>query len=235
MQGDNPEYTESSAGEYLRSYDTEDDVLGHQRSGFLWTAAQAAAKSVRNYGEFTQFETKPATATWQQYYCVAKQVGAGGDASALLDPSIRTDTESPIPSLNRITDHDYPKFDTDIPDIYRYQVWKQDFESGGPANLNMFWLSSDHTGGTPDPEAQVADGDLAVGQIVDEISHSKWWKSSGSSSSRTTARTAPTMWTGIGRRSRSSARGPSTAPWTTATTPRSPWCGRSSRSSAPGR
>ncbi len=178
MQGDNPEYTESSAGEYLRSYDTEDDVLGHQRSGFLWTAAQAAGKSVRNYGEFTQFETKPAAATWQQYYCVAKQVGAGGDPSALLDPSIRTDTESPIPSLNRITDHDYPKFDTDIPDIYRYQVWKQDFESGGPANLNMFWLSSDHTGGTPDPEAQVADGDLAVGQIVDEISHSKWWKSS---------------------------------------------------------
>jgi hypothetical protein len=42
----------------------------------------------------------------------------------------------------------------------------------------MFWLSSDHTGGTPDPEAQVADGDLAVGQIVDEISHSKYWKDS---------------------------------------------------------
>ncbi|HZE48578.1 MAG TPA: phosphoesterase, partial [Jatrophihabitantaceae bacterium] len=39
MQGDNPEYTESSAGEYQRSYDTEEDVLGHQRSGFLWTAA----------------------------------------------------------------------------------------------------------------------------------------------------------------------------------------------------
>ena len=42
----------------------------------------------------------------------------------------------------------------------------------------MFWLSSDHTGGTPDPEAQVADGDLAVGKIVDEISHSPYWKDS---------------------------------------------------------
>ena len=30
MQADDPEYTESSAGEYLRSYDTEDDALGHQ-------------------------------------------------------------------------------------------------------------------------------------------------------------------------------------------------------------
>ena len=42
----------------------------------------------------------------------------------------------------------------------------------------MFWLSSDHTGGPADPAAQVADNDLAVGKIVDEISHSKYWKDS---------------------------------------------------------
>ncbi|MBO1767373.1 bifunctional YncE family protein/alkaline phosphatase family protein [Allobranchiibius sp. GilTou38] len=178
MQGDNPEYTESSAGEYERSYDTEDDVLGHQRSGFLWTSVQAAGKTARNYGEFTQFETKPAGATWQKYYCASKTVDNGGSPSVLTDPAIKQDTESPIPSLNKITDHDYPKFDTDIPDQYRYQIWKQEFEKKGPANLNTFWLSSDHTGGTPDPRAQVADGDLAVGRIVDEISHSKYWKDS---------------------------------------------------------
>ncbi|MGN6608710.1 MAG: phosphoesterase [Jatrophihabitans sp.] len=179
MQGDDPEYTESSAGEYVRSYDTEDDVLGHQRSGFLWTSVEAAGGSARNFGDFTQFETKPAGATWQKYYCVTKAVDNGtAPAATLTDPSVRQDTESPIPSLNVITNHDYPKFDTDIPDIYRYQIWKQDFEQHGPSNLNMFWLSSDHTGGTPDPEAQVADNDLAVGRIVDEISHSKYWKQS---------------------------------------------------------
>ena len=42
----------------------------------------------------------------------------------------------------------------------------------------MFWLSSDHTGGPPNPAAQVADNDLAVGQIVDTISHSAYWKDS---------------------------------------------------------
>ena len=42
----------------------------------------------------------------------------------------------------------------------------------------MMWLSSDHTGGPPDPAAEVADGDLAVGQIVDTISHSQYWKDS---------------------------------------------------------
>src|SRR5262249_43096673 len=162
-------YTETSAGEYTRSYDTEDDVLGHQRSGFLWTAVESAGGTARNFGEFEQFETKPAGATWQQYYCTAKGVMDGGDPRALTDPSVRQDTESPIPSLNAITNHDYPKFDTNIPDIYRFEIWKQDFERNGPANLNMFWLSSDHTGGTPDPEAQVADGDVAVGQIVQEI------------------------------------------------------------------
>ena len=102
----------------------------------------------------------------------------GGNPAQLTDPAIKQDTESPIPSLNAITNHDYPKFDTDIPDLYRYDIWKQDFEKNGPANLNMFWLSSDHTGGTPDPQAQVADNDLAVGKIVQEISHSPYWKDS---------------------------------------------------------
>ncbi|NYG08212.1 YVTN family beta-propeller protein [Phycicoccus badiiscoriae] len=178
MQGDNPEYTESSAGEYVRSYDTEDDVLGHQRSGFLWTSAISAGKTALNYGEFTQFLTKPAGATWQKYYCATKAGEAGGDPSQLTDPSLKSDTQSPIPSLNQITVHDYPKFDVNIPDTYRYQLWKQDFQKRGPANFNMLWLSSDHTGGAPDARAQVADGDLAVGRVVDQISHSKYWKDS---------------------------------------------------------
>jgi len=178
MQGDNPEYTESDAGEYIRSYDTENDVLGHQRSGFLWTAVQAAGGTARNFGEFMAFENKPEAATWQQYYCAARSVEAGGDPAQLIDPAIRVDDRSPIPSLDAISNHDAPQYDLAIPDLYRYQIWKQEFEQQGPANFNMMWLSSDHTGGTAGPRAQVADNDLAVGKIVDEISHSKYWKSS---------------------------------------------------------
>src|SRR4051794_37259165 len=177
MQGDNPEYTESSAGEYQRSYDTEEDVLGHQRSGFLWTAAEDAGNSARNYGEFEYTEGKP-SGTWQQYYCAVKSVEAGGDPAQLTAPNLKGNYGSVIPSLNAISNAQSPPFDTSIPDIYRYQVWKQEFERSGPANLNMMWLSSDHTGGPADPEAQVADGDLAVGKIVDEISHSQYWKDS---------------------------------------------------------
>ncbi|MEU7339567.1 alkaline phosphatase family protein [Streptomyces sp. NPDC007074] len=173
MQADNPEYTESSAGEYLRSYDTEDDALGHQRSGFLWTGAQAADKSVRDFGEFHQFLTKPTGSTWQNLYCDSKNMNATGQQSAYSLVS-----SSPIPSLNSVSVPAFPKFDTSVPDIYREEIWKQDFEKNGPANLNMFWLSSDHTGGPASPAAQVADNDLAVGRMVDEISHSKYWKDS---------------------------------------------------------
>jgi YVTN family beta-propeller protein len=173
MQADDPEYTESSAGEYLRSYDTEDDALGHQKSGFLWTGAQAAGKTVRDFGEFQQFLTKPAAASWQNLYCDAKTMDATGSKSAYT-----LDSSSPIPSLNNVSLPTFPKFDTSVPDQYRYEIWKQDFEKNGPANLNMFWLSSDHTGGPASPAAQVADNDLAVGKMVDEISHSKYWKDS---------------------------------------------------------
>jgi YVTN family beta-propeller protein len=178
MQGDNPAYTETSAGEYKRSYDTEEDVLGHQRSGFLWTAIQSAGKTARNYGEFLYGEGKPAGATWQQYYCAATSTMAGGDPSQLFTPSLQLHASSTIPSLNAITDPNAAPFDTSVPDIYRYATWKQDFEKNGPKNFQMTWLSSDHTGGTAGPSAQVADNDLAVGKIVDEISHSKYWKDS---------------------------------------------------------
>ncbi|MFI6355274.1 alkaline phosphatase family protein [Streptomyces sp. NPDC050743] len=173
MQADDPEYTESSAGEYQRSYDTENDALGHQKTGFIWSGAQAAGKTVRDFGEFQSIESKPAGATWQNLYCDAKNMDATGQPTAYP-----IQTGSAIPSLNSVSVPGFPMFDLDVPDVYKYQIWKQDFEKNGPANLNMFWLSNDHTGGPASPAAQVADNDLAVGKMVDEISHSKYWKDS---------------------------------------------------------
>ncbi|MGN6244453.1 MAG: phosphoesterase [Motilibacteraceae bacterium] len=173
MEADDPEYVESQAGEYERSYDSEDDALGHQRSGFLWTGVQAAGKTVRDFGEYHQFLDKPKGAHWSDFYCDSRNMEATG-----ADPVLTVRSSSPIPSLNSVSVPGYPKFDTDIPDQYRFDIWKRDFEKNGPANLNMMWLMDDHTGGgtSPNPIAQVADNDLAVGKIVDEISHSQYWK-----------------------------------------------------------
>ncbi|MEU0949808.1 bifunctional YncE family protein/alkaline phosphatase family protein [Streptomyces canus] len=173
MQSDNPEYTESSAGEYTRSYDTENDVLGHQKTGFIWTGAQAAGKSVKDFGEFQSTESKPAGATWQNLYCDTRNMAATGAGT-----QYPIQTGSAIPSLNKVSVQGFPMFDLDVPDIYKEQIWKQAFEKNGPANLNMFWFSNDHTGGPANAAAEVADNDLAVGRMVDEISHSKYWKDS---------------------------------------------------------
>ncbi len=64
-------------------------------------------------------------------------------------------------------------------------MWNQEFQqqekSGKMPNLTFMWLMTDHTAGVgtgdPDPVAEAADNDLAVGRVVDEISHSKFWKS----------------------------------------------------------
>jgi YVTN family beta-propeller protein len=173
MQSDNPEYTESSAGEYQRSYDTENDALGHQKTGFIWTGAQAAGESVKDFGEFQSLESKPAGATWQNLYCDSKNMAATGAGT-----QYPIQTGSAIPSLNKVSVQGFPMFDLDVPDIYKEQIWRQDFEKNGPANLNMFWFSNDHTGGPANAAAEVADNDLAVGRVVDEISHSKYWKDS---------------------------------------------------------
>ncbi|MFB7327830.1 MULTISPECIES: bifunctional YncE family protein/alkaline phosphatase family protein [unclassified Streptomyces] len=173
LMSDNPEYTESTAGEYERSYNTKDDALGPQRSGFIWTGAKTAGKSARVFGEYNPFYTAPKGTTWQDYYCDARAMEQTGQ-----DTTISTSSSSPLPSLNAITVHNYPRTGTGIPDQYRYEMWKRDFDAHGPANLNIMHLPVDHTGGKGNPHqiAQVADNDLALGKIVDTVSHSKHWK-----------------------------------------------------------
>ena len=95
-------------------------------------------------------------------------------------------TYSDIPSLNAISDPCFPNFQLTIPDQYRVD----DVDAGvqpargdrQAANLTFMWLMTDHTGHraaapVPDPVAQVADNDLAVGRVVDTISHSQFWTS----------------------------------------------------------
>ena len=235
MQGDNPEYTESSAGEYVRSYDTEDDVLGHQRSGFLWTAAESAGKTARNFGEFTQFETKPAGATWQKYYCAAKSVDGRQPERAdgpvhpaghrVADPVPEHDHQPRLPEVR----HRHPR-PLPLPDL---EAGLREERSGEPQHVLALQRPHRWDAGPRGPgrrqrrrRGQDRRRDLAQ-QVLEGLRDLR--------GRRTTARTAPTTSTATVRRFRSSARGPRTAPSTAPTTPRSRWCAPSSRSSAPSR
>lgn len=81
----------------------------------------------------------------------------------------------------------YPDFDVDYPDQLRADEFLREFAGfvkarGTAAGLPQFvllFLPNDHTGGTrpgkPSPRASVADNDLAVGRVVDAVSHSPYW------------------------------------------------------------
>jgi hypothetical protein len=86
----------------------------------------------------------------------------------------------------------YPDFNTDYPDQLRVDEFMNEFsayvrarqENESPdfqmPSFILLYLPDDHTGGTrPDharPAANVADNDLALGRVVDAVSHSPYWE-----------------------------------------------------------
>ena len=200
VQADANDYIEDEFGEFYRSYPAQGgDALAYQRDGFLWNAAARAGVSSADFGEYNNFiifpkstcdpSTEPpncatgTTPTWSQWYHDSQVME--GKASGPLDVPQGAYTYSDIPSLNAIEDHAYPMFDLDVPDQYRVDIWNQNFQKsvkdGTTAQLNLLWVPDDHTATSeedPSPPAEVADNDLAVGRIVDTISHSPIWKQS---------------------------------------------------------
>jgi len=180
-QGNATDYlARDQAAYFARSYGAFGDPLDIQRGGYIWNDAEAAGRSVKIYGEAA--DTGRGTAgTWQQYYADS-QIMEGKATGTLPVAENAYQWNSSIPSVNAALDHNFPTFDTAIPDQYRVDVWNQDFQQQLAANkvpnLSVLWVMDDHTGGTPTARAQVADNDLATGRIIDDISHSKVWKDS---------------------------------------------------------
>ncbi len=85
----------------------------------------------------------------------------------------------------------FPDFNTDYPDQLRADEFLNEFgafvharqENEGPKfelpSFVLLYLPDDHTGGTrPEkarPAANIADNDLALGRVVDAVSHSPYW------------------------------------------------------------
>jgi YVTN family beta-propeller protein len=182
VQAEANDYVEKEFGAFYRSYPAQGgDALAYQRDGFIWNAAEKAGLSVKDYGEYANFFTVPSSQdNWSQWYRDS-QILEGKAKGPLPIPINEFRTYADIPSLNAIMNPFYPKFDTSVPDQYRVDIWLRDFkkdeQSGKLPNLTLMWVPDDHTGGPPDPVAQVADNDLATGRIVDAVSHSKFWKS----------------------------------------------------------
>lgn len=132
----------------------EYDFDGHRpianpTRGFIWDYCDRAGISFRNYGEFEDdgYPTLP-TLKKTEHYCKR-----------------------------------YPGWDLGIQDIFRESVFEKDFDSlikaGSLPRFSTIYLPNDHTSGlykgAYSPISQVADNDLALGLLVEHISHSSIW------------------------------------------------------------
>ncbi len=179
------EYVERQlTSDFPRSYPggktaVDSDALAWSSSGFIWDQVLAHGKTFRNYGEWLKSESgwsdpdrtgEPGWADfWQDY--------KNGSAQTRLV------SRPAIESLRGCSDLNTAGFDLRVPDVLRAKAFIEElrqFEAkGGMPSLSLIFLPNDHTGGTrkdyPTPGAQVADNDLALGMIVEALSHSDFW------------------------------------------------------------
>ena len=142
-------------------------------SGFLWDNALPHKKTFRNYGEFVSTEFDPKGTTWADLYADYKN-GTN---------KVKITVKANLKTLEPYTHPGYPWFPLLTPDVYRAKALHRRTEGlreeRRVPNLIYLTLPCDHTNGTrpgfPTPRAMVADNDLALGQIVEAVSNSKFW------------------------------------------------------------
>jgi DNA-binding beta-propeller fold protein YncE len=178
------DYMERSFAGFPRSYpdgmeDDDVDALAYSPAGFIWDNAIAHGKALRDYGEFGITETrwkdaaKKGSPRFLDYY--HDFTSQAGEIEIRSRPAI--ESLRPYLATNTVG------WDLGIPDVFRAAQFTGELkhfeESGGFPNLSIICLPNDHTSGTkahfPTPDAQVADNDLALGQIIEALSRSRFW------------------------------------------------------------
>ena len=133
-------------------------------AGFLWDQAQRKGLTYRSYGELaTAFEPTSVPET---------TLGAGALVGHFADPKgFGPEGDAGV---------DTEKMKTFLSEFRQYEA---NYDSPDPnkrlPNFTVMHLGNDHTQGTKPgqrtPEAMVADNDYALGQLVEAVSHSRYW------------------------------------------------------------
>ena len=173
-------YIEQNYNAHIRSYPYDGgDPLAYAPSGFLWNATSGKGKSQRIYGEFVNRpkivdsvggRTPNWTDLWQDYK-------TGGNRFKIT-------AETDLAALRPFLHPNFIGFPSIVSDQWRADQFLKDLDrferEGSMPSLIMMLLPNDHTAGTrpgmPTPRASVADNDLAMGRIIDRLTHSRFWK-----------------------------------------------------------
>jgi len=184
MQAFVSDYTERGFASAPRGYAWDmSDALTVSPAGFFWQGTQKPL-DIRIYGEFQLPARQNPRAnavdmnertgpTWTQYWEAYKN----GTWASIVG------ARSGVPALQQYCSRTYPNNSTGLPDQIRAEEYLRELaereKSGQMPALNILTLATDHTNGTrpgaPTPRAMVADDDLALGRIVEGISHSRFW------------------------------------------------------------
>jgi len=155
------------------------DALAWASSGFIWDNALAHGQTFRNYGEWMVSDAgwkdrkRKDRVTWQHFW----REHQTGEGRMQLRSQPAIETLRPHSNTNTVG------WDLKVPDVMRAAEFIRElrhFETnGGFPDLSLLFLPNDHSGGTrgqyPTPGAQLADNDLALGQVIEAVSHSRFW------------------------------------------------------------
>lgn len=170
------DYVEKNVRAWIRSYPhVQYDALVYAPTGFIWDNALKHGKSVRIYGEACDVEFDDQL-NWTSIY-----------EGFLKGEKFNFKNTTTIKPVEAILSPNFPSSDNHkIPDILRAKAFIDEMnnfekmEGDQWPELMVIALSNDHTSGTrpgvPTPRAFVADNDVAVGQITEAISKSRFWK-----------------------------------------------------------
>ncbi len=178
------DYVERQHAGWPRSYPnvkTEDsmDALAYSPAGFIWDNVVKHGRTIRNYGEACISEcgwsdkSRKGKPKWKDYY--DDHLAKTGLTNIRCRPGIE--------SLRPFFKPDTVGWDLSVPDVVRAARFIDELsnaeKTGNFPQFTIMLLPNDHTGGTaagtPTPGSQVADNDLAMGQIVEALSHSRFW------------------------------------------------------------
>jgi len=129
--------------------------IAEPSSGYIWDRCQEAGVTFRSYGEFVSNPTAPG------------------------EPR-----KARVKALEGHFDPEFQGFDMDYSDQKRADRFIEELgrfqREGEMPRFIVLRLPNDHTYGTSPgkhtPTAMVADNDLALGRVIEALSHSKFWK-----------------------------------------------------------
>ncbi|MDD4971199.1 MAG: bifunctional YncE family protein/alkaline phosphatase family protein [Paludibacter sp.] len=170
------DYIEKNVRAWFRSYPhVLNDALAYPKTGFIWDNARKHGISCRIYGEAAVPEFNNAL-KWKDIY-----------SGFIAGNPFQFKNTTTLNTVKELLSDNFPGYDGHkIPDILRAKSFIDELKQYESMNgdslpqLMVMALPSDHTSGTrpdyPTPRAMVADNDLALGQIVEAVSQSKFWK-----------------------------------------------------------